>query len=107
MSNFSRREFLTRMGVGALVVGGVSAVAACGKSGGGDAAAACTDPGGGSKPQRDSLHYVDKSPNAEKNCANCQLYVAAEGGAPCGKCTLFASTAVSPTGYCDTWTKKA
>lgn len=107
MSNFSRREFLTRMGVGALVVGGVSAVAACGKSGGGDAPAACTDPGGGSKAQRDALHYVDKSPNAEKHCTNCQLYVAAEGGAPCGKCTLFASTPVSPTGYCDTWTKKA
>lgn len=107
MSNFSRREFLTRLGVGALVVGGVSALAACGKSGGGDATAACTDPGGASKAQRDALHYVDKSPNAEKHCTNCQLYVAAEGGAPCGKCTLFASTPVSPTGYCDTWTKKA
>lgn len=107
MSNFSRREFLTRLGVGALVVGGVSALAACGKSGGGDAAAACTDPGGGSKAQRDALHYVDKSPNADKNCTNCQLYLAAAGGAPCGKCTAFASTPVAPTGYCDSWAKKA
>ena len=107
MSNFSRREFLTRLGVGALAVGGVSALVACGQSGGDAAAASCTDPGGGSKAQRDALHYVDKSPNAETNCANCQLYVAPTGGAACGKCTLFASTAVAPAGYCDTWTKKA
>lgn len=106
-SNFSRREFLTKLGVGALVVGGVSALAACGKSGGGDAGATCTDATGASKAQRDSLHYKDKSPHADKACSGCALYVAAEGGAPCGKCTLFASSSVAPAGYCDSWAKKA
>ena len=36
---------------------------------------------------RETLGYVDSSPEADKNCLNCALYVAAEGGATCGGCT--------------------
>lgn len=100
----NRREFLTRLGVGALAVGATAALAACGKSGGGDAPQ-CKDSTGGTDAQRKGVNYVDATPNAEKRCDNCALYQPGEGG--CGKCTLFAGTAVSPGGYCDSWAKKA
>lgn len=100
----NRREFLTRLGVGALAVGATAALSACGKSGGGDAPQ-CKDPTGGTDAQRKGVNYVDATPNPEKRCDNCALYQAGEGG--CGKCTLFAGTAVAPAGYCDSWAKKA
>lgn len=102
----NRREFLTRLGVGALAVGATAALSACGKSGGGGGdAPQCKDPTGGTDAQRKGVNYVDATPNAEKRCDNCALYQPGEGG--CGKCTLFAGTAVAPGGYCDSWAKKA
>ena len=51
-----------------------------------------------------SLKYVNASPEAEKRCANCQLYIAGEGGR--GKCPLFPIGLVSETGWCQSWVKK-
>jgi hypothetical protein len=99
----SRRDFLTRIGVGALAIGGAAALAACGKSGGG--AAECKDPSGASNAQRTQNEYVDKSAKPGENCSGCALYVAGDGG--CGKCSLFGSSPVSPEGWCKAWAKKS
>ncbi len=99
----SRRQFLTRLGIGALVASGAAALAACGKGGGG-APTACTDPTGGSKPQRDALKYVDNAADQTKRCDICVQYVPGEG---CGTCKIFNNTAVAPAGTCDSFAKKS
>lgn len=101
--NLSRRGFLTRLGVGALVVGGTAALAACGKSGGGDSQ--CKDPTGASDGLRKTNEYTDKSAKPDQTCATCALFVAGDAG--CGKCTLFQSSPVSPGGWCKAYAKKA
>lgn len=99
----SRRQFLTKLGIGALVATGAAALAACGKEGGG--AASCGDPSGATKATRENVKYKDVSDDPAKKCEACQLYEAGEGG--CGKCKLFNGTAVSPGGTCASWAKKA
>jgi len=101
----SRREFLTRLGVGALAATGVAGLAACGKGGGGGGATACTDPTGASKATRDALKYTDTTPKPDQRCDNCALYVAAPEG--CGKCKIFSDSPVAPAGWCSSWAKKA
>lgn len=98
----TRREFLTKLGVGALVATGAAAVAACGKGGG--AAAACTDPSGATNPTRTALHYTDTSPKPDQKCDGCAQFTA---GTECGKCKIFSDSPVSPGGWCDSWAKKA
>ena len=51
-----------------------------------------------------TLKYVDDSPEAERNCGNCQLYTAGEGGR--GKCALFQRGVVAEAGWCQSWAKK-
>lgn len=57
-----------------------------------------------SKQMRKTLQYVEKSPKAEKNCANCVQYIADKYG-DCGGCKLFAGP-VQPKGYCASWAAK-
>ena len=49
-----------------------------------------------------SLNYVAESPNSEKLCSNCALYVQPGEGEQCGGCTLFPGP-VHPNGYCTSW----
>ena len=103
----SRRVFLSRLGLGALSIGAIAAVQACGKSEG--AAPKCDDTTGldeGSKATRTALKYADKSPDPAKTCSKCQQYNAPEGGAACGGCKLFKGT-VSPEGNCSGFVQKA
>lgn len=50
-----------------------------------------------------SLQYVEKSPMADKSCANCQFFTA---GSPCGTCTLIKGP-IAAEGYCTSWAAKA
>ncbi|HKL88921.1 MAG TPA: high-potential iron-sulfur protein [Salinibacter sp.] len=118
----TRRRFLQSIGVAGVVGASGSLLAACGggdDSGGGDsggsaesssktASADCTDISmlsDAQKKQRSqmvkSLQYVEETPEADKNCANCQLYQkgAYEG---CGGCQLFPGP-VTENGYCNSW----
>lgn len=97
----SRREFLTKLGVGALAVTGAAALTACRKGGG---AVTCTDPAGTSNPTRTTLHYTDTTTKPDQRCDNCAQYVAGDG---CGKCKIFGDSPVAPGGGCDIWAKKA
>ena len=104
----SRRHFLSRLGLGALSIGAVAAVAACGKSEGGGAVK-CDDTTGlddASKATRTALKYADTSPDPAKTCVKCQQYIVPEGGAACGGCKLFKGT-VAPNGNCTGFAAKA
>ena len=104
----SRREFLTRLGIGALSIGAVGALASC-KGGGGGAGPTCTDLTGvpdAAKATRTALKYVDASVTEGKACEKCQQFTAPAGGASCGTCKLFAGP-VSPKGYCTGFVAKA
>ncbi len=106
--NTSRRAFMSRLGLGALSIGAIAAVQACGKSGGGEGAK-CDDTTGlddAAKATRTSLKYTDKSPDPAKTCSKCQQFNAPEGGAACGGCKLFKGT-VSPAGNCAGFVVKA
>ncbi|MBO6574598.1 MAG: high-potential iron-sulfur protein [Rhodothermales bacterium] len=113
----SRRDFLKRFGAaGALSIGAGSVLAACG---GGEsapqaepeAAAAesapegCMDTSGLTEQEigmRDSLQYVDTTPEEGKLCSNCSLWLPAPEGATCGGCNLLKGP-IHPDGYCISW----
>ena len=106
-NNSSRREFLSRLGIGALSIGAIAAVQACVKSEGG-AAPKCDDMTGvddAAKATRASLKYVDKSADPAKTCGKCLQYSAPEGGAACGGCKLFKGP-VSADGNCQGFAAK-
>lgn len=96
----SRRQFLAATGA---VLGLGPVLAACG----GDATRAAQCDGYGSLStaelqQRQALNYVDASPRADQNCANCRLYNAPEDGGACGGCQLFPGPVVAQ-GWCTAW----
>lgn len=123
----SRREFLERaMALGLATTGVAATLAACDapsdkKPVKGAAKAAekkpaapaakalnCAGTDGLSDPDKQTrvtFKYVDKSPEAAKNCANCQLYVVAKAEGSCGGCQIVKGT-INPAGYCTAWQAK-
>lgn len=118
----SRRDFLGRFAVlGAAGLGATSLLAACGggeqapatdgaaPSGDGVVAAQCEGYDALTEQDlqtRQTLGYVDESPNPEQLCSNCRFYNQPEGGSPCGGCQLFQGP-VAPEGYCTSWAAMA
>lgn len=117
----SRRDFLKRVSAaGALGLGAGTVLTACG---GGEsaepaaeapaaeapaaapAAEGCMDVSGLTEQEvamRNSLQYVDVTPDPEKNCLNCSLWLPQEEGAACGGCNLLKGP-IAPNGYCISW----
>lgn len=114
----SRRDFLLRASaLGAAAVGGSSLIAACGGKESAPQTAAppaaseavadagCNDLSGlteQEKQMRGALQYVEVSPDPEKRCDNCQLYIAPEEGVACGSCKILKGP-VAPGGHCTSW----
>ena len=99
-NSFSRRQWLQGVGVG-LVAIGLPGLGACKKE------LACSDTAGLSDAElamRNAQAYQDKSPEADKLCVGCQLFVPASP-TECGKCSLIKGP-ISPNGYCKAWVKK-
>ena len=68
-------------------------------------AAGCTDVSGLTDAEaqlRTSLQYVDETPDPEKPCDGCALFVAPESGDGCGTCTLIKGP-IAAAGYCSSW----
>lgn len=87
-----------------------SALAACGgeeeEAGGGELT--CTDTSGleqAAITTREAQNYVDQSPNADQNCANCRFYTAGQAG-ECGSCQVVQGP-IHPEGYCNLWAAQA
>jgi High potential iron-sulfur protein len=51
---------------------------------------------------RNTLGYVDVSTEDGKTCDNCALFLAADGMAACGGCTLLKGP-IAAGGYCMSW----
>lgn len=102
MSKLNRREFLQRAAAAGAVLAGAGAFAtACSKK------EACLDLDALEADARQIVeqnNYVDRSPKASENCANCTFFTAEEGS--CGPCTLFLGASVAAEGYCDGWVEK-
>ena len=55
---------------------------------------------------RSSMKYKD-SPEGDKKCGNCNLFVPGASAADAGACKVFpGDTEISPNGYCMAWAKK-
>lgn len=52
--------------------------------------------------KRKSLGYVEKSPIADNQCQNCNLWLPPAGDQECGGCTLFKGPVYSEA-YCTYW----
>jgi len=105
-NKMTRRTYLKTLTLGVAAVGlGGLGLAAC-KSGGKELD--CSNATGLSDMDamlRKTLVYVDKSPNAEKSCANCVQFVAAAAD-QCGTCKLVKGP-INPAGYCNSWAAKS
>lgn len=110
MDTLSRKEFLKRAGiVGATLVVGPAVFQACKQEEKKAQGPKCDDVTGLTPEeieQRKNLQYTDNSPDPNKLCQNCALYVLPEGNSPCGKCNLIKGP-VSPMGWCTSWVPKA
>lgn len=134
MEKLSRKEFLKRAGIfGLTAVAGTSLLAACGGGGGAESdAGSSSEPTPAPQPKpkpkpeamsddcseynkdlseadlstRESLQYVAESEKEGENCLNCQFYQPEKFEGNCGGCQLFANGAVSPKGYCISWSAK-
>ena len=115
----SRRRFLQSVGVAGVVGASGTLLAACGGSddsgsssdsgGSASASGSCSDLSDLSDAQKkqrsqmvNSLQYVEETPQPDKNCANCSLYVQGDYGEGCGGCQLFPGP-VAANGYCNSW----
>jgi len=123
----TRRRFLQSIGVAGVVGAGSTLLSACGggssdSNGSGSSASESSSDGGtttasadcsdlsslsdAQKTQRESmvksLQYVEETPDPEKNCGNCSLYIKGDYGEGCGGCQLFPGP-VAENGYCNSW----
>lgn len=116
--DITRRNFLVRLSAATgLTVGAGAVLSACGGGDSGSAPAAeapaaaepmaegCMDVSGLTDAEvqlRNSLQYVDVTPDETKRCDNCALFVVPESGDGCGTCTLIKGP-IAAAGYCSSW----
>ena len=111
-AKLNRRQFLNKIAVtGAAVTGASIILSACKNDGGagGQAAAPASTPKvdcsdvsaltDAEKKTREGLKYVDVTPDAAKNCANCKLF---QKKAPCNGCTVVKGP-IAENGWCSAW----
>jgi hypothetical protein len=56
--------------------------------------------------QPKALSYVHASPEADRNCANCQLYTGS-ADSEWGPCAIFPGKQVAGAGWCSAWAKRS
>lgn len=119
MSKLTRKEFLQRLA--AMGVGTVAAGSIFSSCGGGEAqpqkaaeAAPASPPKADDpcadvsalapeeKATRTTFKYVAHTPDPNKHCANCALYIKPAEGAACGGCQIVKGP-INPDGYCMNW----
>lgn len=103
------RRYCLRTTFIAGAAGATGLLAACGgkKKTASKSTLSCKDTSGltpAEKQMREQLAYVDKSPQAAKNCANCSFFQS-KGDNACGGCTLIKGP-IHPQGYCNSWAEK-
>jgi hypothetical protein len=87
-NNMSRRGFFGRaLATGAVAVGAAQILRS------GDAQA--------QKAPKNSVQY-QAEPKGDQNCANCQFWIAPEGGAEMGGCQIVQGK-IDPNAWCNLW----
>jgi|SRR5579859_3388894 len=101
----TRRDLLRRSaGLGAVALG-VGGVLACDHKPKGPH---CTDESGLTPDEvtaRHTLEYVEKTPDPQKYCTNCQQFVPPPSGKGCGTCKVVKGP-INPDGHCKSWLAK-
>jgi High potential iron-sulfur protein len=64
---------------------------------------ACVAPDGGDASLRQSLHYVESSPDPAQHCSGCSFFSDPKGS--CGSCMIFGGPA-NINGHCDSWSAR-
>jgi len=122
--SISRRNFIQRISLlGAAGIGAGALLSACGGGGGEQAGEmeagdsemeasadfSCTDTSGLTEQEiqtRQTLQYVDQSPEEGKLCNNCNFWQPdADIEGPCGGCQIVKGP-IHPEGYCTSWVAK-
>jgi len=100
-TKLSRRTALQVLGSAPLLT---VLLTACGK----DEPDSCSDVSGLNDPEktaRSALQYTDRSPEAAKQCRNCNQYQPAPTPSQCGGCQIVKGP-IHPNGYCTAWAQK-
>lgn len=107
-----RREFIRRYAIPGSFIGVAAALIRCNSSGSSSgsgekstAPESCEDLSGVSENDRqirEKAAYVTVSPQPEKTCSNCHLYLPPSEGKACGGCMLFKGPVLA-SGYCTYW----
>jgi hypothetical protein len=95
----SRRTLLTH-GL-PLLTGGMALMPLIARAAG---QAPCHDPAASDQGLRQSLNYVETSPDASKTCGDCGFFSGDRNS--CGDCQIFHGPA-NGKGHCDSWSAKA
>lgn len=69
----------------------------------------CADPdqlSGANNGLRESLHYTERSSDANKQCSGCAYFRAAGSDGGCGTCEILRGPA-NPAGHCTSWSAKS
>jgi len=113
MQTSPRRRFLTKIGKGfGFLWGGTAILAACQQvekrqeTYDGDSCDDLRRVSEAERTKRKSFGYVSKTPIADNQCSNCNLYLPPKEAQACGKCILFEGP-VQSEGYCTYWALKA
>lgn len=110
-NTITRRQYIkSTVAIGGSVVGLGWLLQGCGSK---DAAKeegklSCTSTEGLSQAEvtmRTTLKYVDHSPDPNKTCSKCNLYVNAAKPNTCGGCQVVKGP-IHPDGYCTSWVAK-
>ena len=123
--DYSRRKFINKcLSTGSLFLGGILFLNSCNTNESsekqnennkeaepkkqGTSGDPCEDLSGvseGELKKRQSLGYVNKSPDPENYCGNCALFIPAAKEGDCGGCLLFKGP-VKAEGHCVQWAAK-
>lgn len=57
------------------------------------------------KVARSALQYTDRSPHADKQCNNCNLFLPSADATKCSGCQIVKGP-IHPKGYCTGWVQK-
>jgi len=102
-TKLSRRQTLQLLGAAPALP---MLFSACGSKSEPDSCSDVGSLGEAEKTARSALQYSDQSPQADKHCRDCQLFLAPPEPSQCGSCQVVKGP-IHPNGYCTAWAKKA
>lgn len=106
MTDHCDRRQMLWLGAGALVA--LGSLARCSKRQADPDSIRCTaqELSADDQRTRTALGYVERSPQANKSCSQCQQYVPAPSEDACGSCKILKGP-MHPAGYCNAYSPRS